>query len=291
MPDLAPARSLDAAALADTVGREVVVEHQLLAELVLQAIDALLVAGGAQRRGDDGLRLAALEESRAVHARPDADLAVERADLLVGAAVDAFALEDGVANDMLLQQREGRLDLIERVWRGLVAFRLGGSHFLEDTVLQLLDGGGALGLALRLFALLELVVVALADLVPDGVLAPLGNDLGRLAHLRAQLLDHLDDGADMLVAEQDRLHHLLLGHLAREALDHGDRRARAGDDEVEVALLELRVCWHQHELAVDAADADAAGWLHERNLRDVQGGAAADHAQHVGVVLAVSGAH
>ena len=40
-----------------------------------QAVDALLVAGGAQSGGDQGLRLAALEEGRAVRAGQNADFA------------------------------------------------------------------------------------------------------------------------------------------------------------------------------------------------------------------------
>src|SRR5262249_44019279 len=96
--DLAPAGAADAAALADAVGREVVVEHELLGVLLRQPLDALLVAGGAQRRRDDGLRLAALEQRRAVDARPQADLAVQRPDLLGRAAVDALALADQVAH-------------------------------------------------------------------------------------------------------------------------------------------------------------------------------------------------
>ena len=41
--------------------------------------------------------------------------------------------------------------------------------------------------------------------------------------------------------EEDRLGHVLFGHLAGEALDHGDGVVRAGDDQVEIALLQLRV--------------------------------------------------
>ena len=43
------------------------------------------------------------------------------------------------------------------------------------------------------------------------------------------------------------------------------------------------------QLAVDAADADAAGRLQERDVRYVQGGTGADHGQHVGIVLPVGG--
>ncbi len=62
---------------------------------------------------------------------------------------------------------------------------------------------------------------------------------GRLA----QFFDHLDDGDDLFVGEQDRLEHLLFGHFAGKALDHGDRLAGAGDDQVEIAFLQLPNAW------------------------------------------------
>ena len=45
MADLAPARAADRPAFADAERREVVIEHELLAVFVDQAVDALLVAG------------------------------------------------------------------------------------------------------------------------------------------------------------------------------------------------------------------------------------------------------
>jgi len=47
----------------------------------------------------------------------------------------------------------------------------------------------------------------------------------------------------------------------------------------------LRLRRHGDQFAANAADADTAGRMQERNLRDVQGGAGADHGEDVGVVL------
>ena len=58
------------------------------------------------------------------------------------------------------------------------------------------------------------------------------------------------------MAEQDRLGHDVLGQELRAGLDHHDRVARAGDDQVELRLLELAVGRVDDELAVDPADAD-----------------------------------
>jgi hypothetical protein len=49
VPDFATSRASDRAAFADRERGEVVIEHELLAELFLQAVDPLLIASGAQR--------------------------------------------------------------------------------------------------------------------------------------------------------------------------------------------------------------------------------------------------
>ena len=108
MADLAAARAADRPDLADRERREVVVEHELLAVLVHEPVDPLLVAAGAQDGGDQRLRLAALEEGRAVRPRQEADLALDRPQVLRAAAVGPLAVEDQLADDPLLDRRERR---------------------------------------------------------------------------------------------------------------------------------------------------------------------------------------
>ena len=67
--DLAAARAGEAADFADRERREVVVQHEALVELAGDVLDLLLVVGGAERAGDQRLRLAAREDDRAVDAR------------------------------------------------------------------------------------------------------------------------------------------------------------------------------------------------------------------------------
>ena len=83
-------------------------QHELLRVFLDQAVDALLVAAGAQSDGDQGLRLAALEQGRAVDARQQVDLAGDRPERLVVAAVGAGAGEDLVADDARFQGFPGR---------------------------------------------------------------------------------------------------------------------------------------------------------------------------------------
>ena len=89
------------------------------------------------------------------------------------------------------------------------------------------------------------------------------------------------------MAEQDRLGHDVLGQDLRAGLDHHDRVARAGDDQVELGLLELAGGRVDDELAVDPADAHGADRAVERDLADRQRGRRGDRAEDVGVVLLV----
>src|SRR5207244_6904985 len=139
-----------APAFTDGIGRHVVVEHELLAELVRQAVDALLVGDGAERRRDDRLGFTALEKRGTVSPRPDAHLAVQLADVLRLAAIDADAFEDQIADDALLESRQGRLDIRLAVGRRIADW----GHLRGDALRQRLDCRGAIGLARGLLDLL-----------------------------------------------------------------------------------------------------------------------------------------
>ena len=115
--DLAPLRRADAAGLAGGERRHVVVEHEVLAVLAGERVDALRVAVGAERRGDQRLRLAAREQRRAVGARQEAGADLDRPHGARVAAVDArLAGEDLAADDLGfdVEQHVVDLDLVER---------------------------------------------------------------------------------------------------------------------------------------------------------------------------------
>ena len=139
-----------------------------------------------------------------------------------------------------------------------------------------------------LLAFAELVVEALAEQIDQRIdRSRRRRALGSQSRILAQLYDHVHDFGNMLLREENGFHHVLFRHLAGEALDHGDRIARAGDDQVELALFKLRVRGHQHEVIVDAADAHRGCRLLKRNVRHVQRGAGADHRQDIRVVFLV----
>ncbi len=104
-----------------------------------------------------------------------------------------------------------------------------------------------------------------------------------------QLQLQVDERLERAVGEEDRLGHHVLGEDLRAGLDHHDRVARTGDDQVELAVLELRHRRVDDELTVDAAEADCRDRSLERDLADRQRGRCGDRAEDVGVVLLVGG--
>ena len=85
------------------------------------------------------------------------------------------------------------------------------------------------------------------------------------------------------VAEHHRAEHHVLGQLLRLRLDHQHRVLGAGDDQVELRLLELRRGRVEHVLAVDVADARGADRAVERNAGERQRRRDADHRRDVGI--------
>ncbi len=105
----------------DAVRREVVVEHEAALLLALVGFEPLGVVAGAEGRGDERLGFAAGEQGGAVGAGQDADLDVDLADLVEGAAIRADAIvEDLVAEDVFADQLEG---LAEALGRGASSAR------------------------------------------------------------------------------------------------------------------------------------------------------------------------
>ena len=99
--DFTAARAAHEADFADAERREVVVQHEALGGFRgIQQLNALLIVLGAESGGDQRLGFSAREERGAVGARQHADLDIDLADLIEGAAIGAAALlEHLVAED------------------------------------------------------------------------------------------------------------------------------------------------------------------------------------------------
>ena len=74
-------------------------------------------------------------------------------------------------------------------------------------------------------------------------------------------------------------------------LDHHHRIRGAGDDQVELAFLDLRLGRVEDIFAVEVADARGADRAHEGDAGDGERCGRGDHRQDVGLVLAVVGEH
>src|SRR5438105_10740340 len=113
--DVAPLRAPHEARLPDRVRREVVVVHVAAIGLEREVVDPLAFLRRAEREGRQHLRLAAREEAGAVCTRVDADLDLDRTDLLGAAAVGPPLVDRDLLADEILVDRLGRLlDVVPR---------------------------------------------------------------------------------------------------------------------------------------------------------------------------------
>ena len=188
VPDLATLRRTDTAGLTGRVGREVVVVHVALVRDGRQRVDLLLHLEHVQRGDTQDLGLAALEDRRAVDARDDLHLGVERTDVGQAAAVHADALgEDATADDRLGDRLVGGRELERRDGRQLARLD-GGEQLRLDGILQLVVGVLTLLLVGDLVDRDELVVRAVRDEVV-GLLAVRQEDREVLDLLRRGVRD------------------------------------------------------------------------------------------------------
>ncbi len=109
------------------------------------------------------------------------------------------------------------------------------------------------------------------------------------ADLFGQLHLKIADPADVVVGRRDRRDHEFFGHFAGEALDHQHGIGRAGDDQIEIAVLQGVVRGEGDELAVDVAQPHRGDRPVKGERRENQRRRTAIHRQHVAVVLAVGG--
>src|SRR5262249_32894616 len=120
--DLSPAGSANRPAFANAKRWEVVIQHEFLAVLFTQTVDALFVADSSKRGCDQSLGFTAGEDSGAVRSRQNADLTSDIAQLPRIPAVDALAFEDQIAHNPLFQGLESSGDLLGSIL-GLAVFR------------------------------------------------------------------------------------------------------------------------------------------------------------------------
>jgi len=104
-------------------------------------------------------------------------------------------------------------------------------------------------------------------------------------------MDAVDGRLHLLVAEDHRAEHHVLGQLVGLGLDHQHGALGTGHHEVKLRSLQLRGARVQDELAVQVAHPRRADRALERDARDRQRSRGADHGRDVGVDLRVDRQH
>src|SRR5581483_521629 len=220
--DVAALRAAHEAGLAHRVRREVVVVHVAALFLEGEVVDALPLLRGAERERAEDLRLAAREEAGAVRARVDADLNLDRTDLLGAAAVRTALLDGDLLADHVLVDRLARL-LHVRARRRVLRARLRLARLR-------VDHGGADR---------ERQLDRLGDVLEEQV--PLGRlqllrvllRVGERAELGVELLAHRALGRDHALLLEQRQQRRADLHLTRDVLVrriHRERRRELADE-------------------------------------------------------------
>src|SRR5258708_18507173 len=168
MADFAAARASKEFHFTDAERREVVVQHEAI-ELVLleEQVEALHGFLGAQRQSSKGLGFAAGKERGAMHARKQADLAGDQANLVEGAAVGtATGIEHIVAENILAETLKRALSeraLFVHLFLGLFGNRL------DDLFLQSIHEVIAflLGMLFGVQRVMEPVAILLLQILVD----------------------------------------------------------------------------------------------------------------------------
>ena len=257
--------------------------------LLEDGVQHLRIAQRAEGCNGQNLRLTAGEHTGTVCARQYADLGCQRTDFLHAAAVDALALGQPLADDLLAQLVYDLSDLRRALGRNFLA------EELVDLSADDLHSCVTYGLVVGVECNLNLCACKRLDLVEQVVIdiVMLVLEL-RLADL---LLDFLDECAhllDLFVSDHQCVEHIVLRHFLCAGLDHDDLLLGAAHRDVHQAsltLLERRV---EDDLAVDDADIDTGNRVVKRDIRNgnrdgctVQTG----DLRRVVVVVAHDGAH
>ena len=286
--DLAALGAAEPSGFTDRVGREVVVQQELLLVGARQRVDILFVLAGAECGHNHRLRLAAGEQRRAVGARQHADFGDDVADRLDVAAVDALAgVEDVPAHDLGFQFLEHASDAELVVFR-LLAFREIVRHhpFLDLAdrgVAILLDRNGVGGAQVRLDRSEHFLFQR--AFVDDLDVARL------LGGLFGQLDDRIDHRLEVPMAEHHGAEHDVFVQLLGFRFHHQHGVGGSGHDQVELGFHHLVERWVEHVFVVGKADARGSDRALEGRAGNRQCRRGGDQRENVGIVLHVMRQH
>ena len=267
--------------------REVVMEHEALGILLPESVNTLLVPCAAQGSNDHRLGLAAGEKCRTVRARKHADLHRKGTYLGWAASVNTFGIvDDALSHNVGLDVLDAREDVASgEAAPPAVLFarkRLDGIGLYQgERVVRGALAGGETGFP---------DAVAIVPLQSGDQLRVRLDDiesLFRFADLFDKFVNHADNLFDPFVTEADGIEHVGLADDVGVGFDHGDGFSRAGDHEVNIAVVQLGVRGVDDKLPVNTSDTYRADWTSKRDRRDGQCGRSPYQSEYVGVVFLV----
>ena len=280
--------------LAGGEGREVIVEQEALLALVEHVVDYLLVVGGAEGDGDEGLCLAAGEDGGSVGAGQVVHLAPDGANLGGLAAVEADALvEHTAAHGLFLHVVVVALDhggtLVLGVELCLLLGEFGqGLEVLVDNGSELLGAPVLVGVALAGDGV-SLVVALVVHVLAQGVVVDLVAvfALVVVSGLVHELL--LDLAVDLygVVGHLEGLEQVGLGNLVHLALHHHDVVVGGADHEFDVGAVHLGEGGVDDPLAFHACHAHFGDGAVEGYVGAGEGGGGCQACEGVGGVVLV----
>ena len=263
-------------------------EQEVVLVAARQRVDQRRVAQRAERRRNDGLRLATGKHGRAVSFRQHTHFDLDRADSAQVATVDAWlAVQHAMTHDVAF-------DFAERFFHCLrieLAVAFAGQRF-HSVALQLADAGIALlfvGDAIRLTE--TGVREGLHCSVQRHVLLRCLPVPARFTGFRHQCVDGVDDDLHLLVSEQHTTEHLVFGEFFRFRLDHQHGRARTRHDHQQVGTFEFFAGWVQQVLAVTIANTRCGNRTLERHTGNCQCSRCTDQCRDICLVGLVDRHH
>ena len=282
MADLAPPGRAQWPRLAHAEGREVVVMHEALELFEAEPVELLLVADRTERHDAQRLGLAPGKEGGPVGAGQHPDFAADGPDLGRLPTVGPHPLIEDLAAHPLLDLG---LETLGEVGQPVDKLRTQlGDGFLSEVV-QCRLPEGLVGVEERLVEpLRQELVHGLVDL---RILGALRDVDFRLPDFAGEGILHVADPDDLAMRDSECLHDPLLGDFLGAGFDHDDGLTRAGDHQVELALVHLVDGRVHDELIVDDPHPDGSDRPLEGDRRDRQRRRGADdgHDGRVGLLV------
>ena len=249
----------------------------------VQGVDHLLIIAGAQSGHDQTLRFTTGEQSRAVCTWQQAGFAIDCANRIQGAPIDALAiLDDIAAQNFGFQFFQSRTEVFigqllfaqagfDRVFR--CGNRRGAFLFIGDGV----SGAHGLFTSSRYGSEEVAVIWSL--------------EVKRLFRaIFRQIHDQINHRLDLLMCKSNRAEHLIFRQLIGFGFNHHHRIFGAGHNQIQALLRVLAQvvhvinCWIENIFTIDKAHTRACDWAHEWCSRNGQSRRGRDHRNHVRVI-------